>query len=90
MRGPPKQKEVRYLDINENDELDEAQLATWVKQASLLPRQTDVSYQRAMRVGVSGPPRHQAAVQLHEEHQQQIKSKLGVLGSLLATSWARL
>jgi len=28
---------VRYLDIHEDDELDEAQLAAWVKQASLLP-----------------------------------------------------
>jgi hypothetical protein len=35
--GGPKQKEVRYLDIHEDDELDEAQLAAWVKQASQLP-----------------------------------------------------
>ena len=35
--GESKQKEVRYLDIYEDDELDEAQLAAWVKQASLLP-----------------------------------------------------
>jgi hypothetical protein len=35
--GESKEKEVRYLDIHENDQLDEAQLATWVKQASLLP-----------------------------------------------------
>lgn len=35
--GPSKQKEVRYLDIHEDDELDEAQLAAWVKQASQLP-----------------------------------------------------
>jgi hypothetical protein len=35
--GESKQKEVRYLDIHEDDELDEAQLAAWVKQASLLP-----------------------------------------------------
>ena len=35
--GESKQKEVRYLDIHEHDELDEAQLAAWVKQASLLP-----------------------------------------------------
>jgi hypothetical protein len=32
-----KQKEVRYLDIHEDDEFDEAQLAAWVKQASQLP-----------------------------------------------------
>jgi hypothetical protein len=35
--GESKQKEVRYLDIHEDDELDEAQLASWVKQASHLP-----------------------------------------------------
>jgi hypothetical protein len=35
--GESKQKEVRYLDIHEDDELDDAQLAAWVKQASLLP-----------------------------------------------------
>ena len=35
--GKSKQKEVRYLDIHEGDELDEAQMATWVKQAASLP-----------------------------------------------------
>src|SRR5687767_13744949 len=35
--GESKQKEVRYLDIHEDDEFDEAQLAAWVKQASELP-----------------------------------------------------
>jgi hypothetical protein len=35
--GASKQKTVRYLDIHEDDEIDEAQLADWVKQASLLP-----------------------------------------------------
>jgi hypothetical protein len=35
--GASKHKEVRYLDIHEDDELDEAQLAAWVKQASKLP-----------------------------------------------------
>ena len=34
--GASKHKDVRYLDIYE-DQLDEAQLAAWVKQASLLP-----------------------------------------------------
>jgi hypothetical protein len=34
--GESKQKEVRYLDIYEDVELDEAQLAAWVKQASQL------------------------------------------------------
>src|SRR5438270_4448531 len=32
-----KQKEVRYLHIHEDDQLDEAQFADWVKQASQLP-----------------------------------------------------
>ncbi|PDT03525.1 histidine kinase [Rhizobium chutanense] len=35
--GQSKQKEVRYLDIREDDEIDEAQLAAWVEQASRLP-----------------------------------------------------
>ena len=35
--GESKQKEVRYFDINEDDERDDAQLAAWVKQASKLP-----------------------------------------------------
>ena len=35
--GESKQKEVRYLNIHEDDELDEAQFAAWVKQASQLP-----------------------------------------------------
>ena len=35
--GKSKHKEVRYLDIREGDELDEAQMATWVKQAAALP-----------------------------------------------------
>jgi hypothetical protein len=32
-----KQAEVRYLHIHENDALDEAQVADWVRQASELP-----------------------------------------------------
>jgi hypothetical protein len=28
---------VRYLDIREGDDLDEAQLAIWVEQAAALP-----------------------------------------------------
>jgi hypothetical protein len=35
--GASKHKDVRYLDIHEDDHLDEAQFAAWVKQASLLP-----------------------------------------------------
>ncbi len=39
LRPPPpgesKQKDVRYLDIRETDALDEAQLAEWVRQATV-------------------------------------------------------
>ena len=35
--GTSKQKDVRYLDIYEDDPLDEAQFADWVKQAAALP-----------------------------------------------------
>jgi hypothetical protein len=35
--GDSKHKDVRYFDIHEDDQLDEAQLAAWVKQASQLP-----------------------------------------------------
>lgn len=35
--GPSKQKEVRYLDIHENDAFDEAQFSDWVAQASRIP-----------------------------------------------------
>ncbi|GAA5234892.1 DUF1801 domain-containing protein [Verticiella sediminum] len=35
--GPSKQKDVRYLDIHENEEIDEAQFMDWVKQAGALP-----------------------------------------------------
>ncbi|MEO7502901.1 MAG: DUF1801 domain-containing protein [Gemmatimonadaceae bacterium] len=32
-----KHKEVRYIDVREDDELDESQMASWVKQAAALP-----------------------------------------------------
>src|SRR5688572_21495525 len=35
--GESRHKEARYLDIHEDDQLDEAQFAAWVKQASQLP-----------------------------------------------------
>lgn len=35
--GESKSEDTRYLDIHEDDQLDEAQLAAWVKQASQLP-----------------------------------------------------
>ena len=34
--GPSKTKDTRYVDVREG-ELDEAQMATWVKQAAALP-----------------------------------------------------
>ena len=35
--GASKQEDVRYLDIHEDDELDEKQLAKWMKQAAAVP-----------------------------------------------------
>ena len=35
--GASKQKEVRYLDLHEDDPFDEAQLANWVRQAATVP-----------------------------------------------------
>jgi hypothetical protein len=35
--GESKHKDVRYLDIREDDEIDEAQFTDWVEQASQLP-----------------------------------------------------
>jgi hypothetical protein len=35
--GESKHKDVRYLDIHEDDELDAAQLKKWVRQAAALP-----------------------------------------------------
>lgn len=35
--GASKSKDVRYLDIHEGDEVDEAQLTKWLKQAAKLP-----------------------------------------------------
>ena len=41
LRPPPpgssKHEETRYLDIHEDDELDEAQLTSWLQQAAALP-----------------------------------------------------
>ena len=35
--GTSRHKEVRYLDIRQNDELDEQLLASWIRQASKMP-----------------------------------------------------
>jgi hypothetical protein len=35
--GASKGEDTRYIDIHEDDQLDEAQMATWVQQAAALP-----------------------------------------------------
>jgi hypothetical protein len=35
--GTSKQEHVRYLDIYENDDFDDAQFASWIRQASKMP-----------------------------------------------------
>jgi hypothetical protein len=35
--GASKHEDVRYFDIHEGEPIDEAQMATWVKQAAALP-----------------------------------------------------
>jgi hypothetical protein len=35
--GASKHKEVRYLDIREDDTIDETQLTSWIKQAAAVP-----------------------------------------------------
>ena len=35
--GEYKQKEMRYVDIREDGQIDEAQMATWIRQAAALP-----------------------------------------------------
>ena len=35
--GTSKHKHVRYLDVREDDPLDEAQFTDWVRQAAALP-----------------------------------------------------
>jgi hypothetical protein len=35
--GASKHQEVRYLDIHEDDQLDEEQMPTWIRQAAALP-----------------------------------------------------
>jgi hypothetical protein len=54
--GESRHKEVRYLDIRQDDQLDEAQLATWIRQAAALPgwvlgSDLRVSRQRSMQRG---------------------------------------
>ena len=35
--GESRHKDVRYLDIHEDDQLDEVQIAAWIRQAAALP-----------------------------------------------------
>jgi hypothetical protein len=35
--GESKQEDVRYLDIHEDDPLDEAQMVSWIRQAAAIP-----------------------------------------------------
>jgi hypothetical protein len=35
--GESKHKEVRYLDLHEDDAFDEAQIAAWIRQAAAVP-----------------------------------------------------
>ncbi|MND01637.1 hypothetical protein D3C83_207110 [compost metagenome] len=35
--GASTHKDVRYLDIHEDDQLDDKQLASWLRQAAKLP-----------------------------------------------------
>ena len=35
--GESKHNEVRYLDIHEDDQFDDAQLTMWIRQAAALP-----------------------------------------------------
>ena len=35
--GASKHEDVRYPDIREDDQLDEAQMARWIRQAAALP-----------------------------------------------------
>ena len=65
--GKSKQKEVRYLDVHvedpprqEDDQLDEAQFAAWVKQGEPTARRTNVSGQ--CEAGTSGYHRSQARI----------------------------
>ena len=54
--GESKHEDVRYLDIHENDQLDQELLARWVRQASKLPGW--VRSIRRPRPGHSMPGRH--------------------------------
>ena len=63
--GESKQKEVRYLDIYEDDQLDESSVASWVKQAAAVAGRTNVSG-RQTRSDLTGLD----FVELPDEHLQ--------------------
>lgn len=58
--GPPVTKATRQLDIHKNDELDETQLAKWVKQAAAVPARC-LSRPRAVPRRVGRGPRRCAS-----------------------------
>jgi hypothetical protein len=53
--GESKDKNTRYLDIHEDDQLDEAQLTTWIRQAAALPGWV---FGSDLRVSQKRPTRH--------------------------------
>jgi hypothetical protein len=57
-RGESKHKEVRYLDIHADDQLDEELVASWMRQASELPGSGPVA---PVRILASSPSPHRAA-----------------------------
>ena len=63
--GESKQKEVRYLDIHEDDQFDEAQFAAWVKQASEFPRRTNVRGLCEVRARRARSPHEAFRVRVH-------------------------
>ena len=54
--GESKNKDTRYLDIHEDDKLDEAQMATWIRQAAARP----AGSRSAGRILASSPSPHRA------------------------------
>ena len=58
--GASKHKEVRYLDIHEDDPFDEARLTAWVGQASRLPGER-MSFAANVGIRATLTPRAQRA-----------------------------
>jgi hypothetical protein len=73
--GESKHKDVRYLDIFEDDQLGEAQLAGWVKQASQLPGWAKMGQQTAMPNGKG--IKRRATKNDVQEKKTTLKKKIG-------------